>query len=83
MEVNQSEYSSKLTRTSETLHVHPLVPIGRLQAHQKVLFVDYPSAQMDNVTLSMNKTSMLVCVLAGFVCQLDTDWSYHREKSFS
>ena len=23
------------------------------------------------------------CVLAGFVCQLDTGWSYHRERSFS
>ncbi|EDL27995.1 mCG146020, partial [Mus musculus] len=22
------------------------------------------------------------CVLAGFVCQLDTGWSYHRERSF-
>ena len=22
-------------------------------------------------------------VLAGFVCQLDTSWSYHRERSFS
>jgi hypothetical protein len=22
-------------------------------------------------------------VLAGFVCQLDTGWSYHRERSFS
>jgi hypothetical protein len=22
-------------------------------------------------------------VLASFVCQLDTSWSYHREKSFS
>jgi hypothetical protein len=22
------------------------------------------------------------CVLAGFVCQLDTSWSYHRERSF-
>jgi hypothetical protein len=22
----------------------------------------------------------VVCVLAGFVCQLDTSWSYHREK---
>ena len=22
-------------------------------------------------------------ILAGFVCQLDTDWSYHRERSFS
>jgi hypothetical protein len=24
-----------------------------------------------------------VPVLAGFVCQLDTSWSYHRERSFS
>jgi hypothetical protein len=24
-----------------------------------------------------------VLVLAGFVCQLDTGWSYHRERSFS
>jgi hypothetical protein len=24
-----------------------------------------------------------VPVLAGFVCQLDTGWSYHRERSFS
>ena len=23
-----------------------------------------------------------VNVLAGFVCQLDTSWSYHRERSF-
>jgi hypothetical protein len=23
------------------------------------------------------------CVLAGFVCQLDTSWSYHRESSLS
>ena len=22
-------------------------------------------------------------VLAGFMCQLDTGWSYHRERSFS
>jgi hypothetical protein len=22
-------------------------------------------------------------VLSGFVCQLDTGWSYHRERSFS
>ena len=22
-------------------------------------------------------------VLAGFMCQLDTDWGYHRERSFS
>jgi hypothetical protein len=22
-------------------------------------------------------------VLAGFVCQLDTSWSYHRESNFS
>ena len=22
-------------------------------------------------------------VLAGFVCQLDTSWNYHRERSFS
>jgi hypothetical protein len=25
----------------------------------------------------------MLCVLAGFVCQLDTGWSYHRERSFS
>jgi hypothetical protein len=25
----------------------------------------------------------LPSVLAGFVCQLDTSWSYHRERSFS
>jgi hypothetical protein len=24
-----------------------------------------------------------VIVLAGFVCQLDIGWSYHRERSFS
>jgi hypothetical protein len=24
---------------------------------------------------------MCTCVLAGFVCQLDTSWSYHRERS--
>jgi hypothetical protein len=24
-----------------------------------------------------------ICVLAGFVCQLDTGWSYHRERSLS
>jgi hypothetical protein len=23
------------------------------------------------------------CVLAGYVCQLDTSWSYHREKNLS
>ena len=27
--------------------------------------------------------STMLCVLAGFVCQLDTGWSYHRERSFS
>jgi hypothetical protein len=27
--------------------------------------------------------SSLVIVLAGFVCQLDISWSYHRERSFS
>ena len=26
---------------------------------------------------------MLGTVLAGFVCRLDTNWSYHREKSIS
>ena len=26
---------------------------------------------------------MLTSVLAVFVCQLDTGWSYHRERSFS
>jgi hypothetical protein len=26
---------------------------------------------------------LLGTVLAGFVCHLDTSWSYHREKSFS
>jgi hypothetical protein len=25
----------------------------------------------------------LGCVLAGFICQLDTGWGYHRERSFS
>jgi hypothetical protein len=25
---------------------------------------------------------LMVAVLAGFVCQLDTGWSYHRERSF-
>ena len=25
----------------------------------------------------------MVCVLACFVCQLDTSWNYHRERSFS
>jgi hypothetical protein len=24
-----------------------------------------------------------VCVLASFVCQLDTGWSYYKERSFS
>jgi hypothetical protein len=28
-------------------------------------------------------TKARFCVLAGFVCQLDTGWSYHRERSFS
>ena len=27
--------------------------------------------------------NLSMCVLAGFVCQLDTGWSYHRERSFS
>jgi hypothetical protein len=26
---------------------------------------------------------VFVCVLAGFMCQLDTSWSYHRERNFS
>ena len=25
----------------------------------------------------------MTCVLAGFVCLLDTGWSYHRERGFS
>jgi hypothetical protein len=25
----------------------------------------------------------MVSVLAGFMCQLDTGWGYHRERSFS
>jgi hypothetical protein len=28
-------------------------------------------------------SSLLLGVLAGFMCQLDTGWSYHRERSFS
>ena len=26
---------------------------------------------------------VLMCALASFVCQLDTGWSYHKERSFS
>jgi hypothetical protein len=32
---------------------------------------------------SLMKELEKVPVLAGFVCQLDTSWSYHRERSFS
>ena len=28
-------------------------------------------------------TTCLLAVLAGFMCQLDTGWGYHRERSFS
>jgi hypothetical protein len=34
-------------------------------------------------TRSPSEAPGLLVVLAGFVCQLDTSWSYHRERSFS
>ena len=33
--------------------------------------------------LTMIKSMSLTCVLAGFVCQLNTSWCCHRERSFS
>ena len=34
-------------------------------------------------SISSQKISCMFVVLVGFVCQLDTSWSYHRERSFS
>jgi hypothetical protein len=32
----------------------------------------------------LDKANLVMAyVLAGFVCQLDAGWSYHRERSFS
>jgi hypothetical protein len=33
--------------------------------------------------LGIHTDIVLSCVLASFVCQLDTGWSYHRERTFS
>jgi hypothetical protein len=33
--------------------------------------------------LQRSHISKLIAVLAGFLCQLDTSWSFHRERSFS
>jgi hypothetical protein len=39
---------------------------------------------LKNYFISSSMASIrLMLVLAGFVCQFDTGWSYHRERSFS
>jgi hypothetical protein len=58
---------------------------------QSVLLTAKPSLQPQEVeilkgyiifVIGINR-SVIHCVLASFMCQLDTGWSYHRERSFS
>jgi hypothetical protein len=42
---------------------------------------EFPPLRQSFLPLSLSSRKM--GVLAGFVCQLDTGWSYHRERSFS
>jgi hypothetical protein len=40
-------------------------------------------SQTSPTTLPLLNVEVKLTVLAGFRCQLDTGWSYHRERSFS
>jgi hypothetical protein len=38
---------------------------------------------LNSCAYDFTKIFGIMPVLAGFVCQLDTGWSYHKERSFS
>jgi hypothetical protein len=44
---------------------------------------NHPGGNEDILKYASKLNTPIPPVLAGFVCQLDTGWSYHRERSFS
>ena len=51
--------------------------------HDKTIFAQYLSTNPALQRIIDGKCQHKEGVLAGFVCQHDTGWSYHRERSFS
>jgi hypothetical protein len=78
------QMASKLSGAA-FLHHHPrtrITGIGRPAG----LLLPREGMVKSSLLLSKCSESLLWClspVLAGFVCQFDAGWSYHRERSFS